>query len=1361
MTAIYNTLSDHNLIYIYSIDDENHKGILKIGKASLTTKNNPLKIADNSPELNVAADARIQEQTRTAKIENYSLLHTEIALRIIHYADDNTDIPMPFLDTDVHEVLRNSGYVSIKFRVSGKDSEWFKVDLDTAKEAIKCFKRGLTQLPTKDNKEEKEFTPSIKLRDEQSLNVDKTIKVFEGSEYDSMLWNCKMRYGKTVTAYSLIKRMLEIGKFKKVIVITHRPAVIDGWDTDHSLIFSKNEHTFVDKSNGKDTFDDAIDAKNDLILNSLVSENKPFIYFASIQDLRGSARVKIGGYNKNNAVFDMPWDLIIIDEAHEGTQTDLGDAVVKALTKENTKLLFLSGTPYNIIEGFTEENTFNWSYLDEQKAKRDWEINHPNEKNPYYELPKMNIFTFDISDALEHSYRYSTEDAAFNFREFFRTWTGDKARDFREIPEGKNIGDFVHEEDVNAFLDLITEESPNSNYPFARQDFREMFSHTFWIVPGVKEAKALSALLQKHKVFSDYKIANIAGEGDEEQPYDQALALVKSCIKYYPKTITISCGKLTTGVTVKEWTGVMMLSGSSSTSASGYMQTIFRAQSPAIIDGRQKVNCYVFDFAPDRTLKVISEVHNLTRKGTSSDEDSKAELGEFINFCPVISIKGTEMHEYDVPEMMRQIKKISVDSAIKSGFDDDTIYKTDVGFSVSDEDAQILNKLLNVLSPQKRSPSQKDVIVASNGLTEEQKRKLKGAKRKPKKELTPEEKEALEAEKKRKEAQAKIFSYLRAVSIRLPLLFYGAEADITKHIQLKDFAKTVDDESWAEYMPEDLSKDLFIQLIRFYDEDVVVGAGLRIRKLAKAADELMPSMRVIRLLEIISRFKNPDKETVLTPWRVVCMHMTRAFGGFTFYNKDFSQLLERPEFIDHGKITNEIYNKESKLLEINSKSGLYPLYLAYTLYLKQIDFDETKYNFNEAWNIWNNIVLKNIFVLCKTKMAKQISIRTLVGYSGKQVNAIYLTKLVEERMSDLPRLTKKILNPNTWNLANDGQKMKFNAVVGNPPYQGKNHRQIYPDFYLTSITLADYVSLIFPIGWQAPKSGNNLDKLNKEEIKTDKRIKFIDNRENVFPGIAGAQWINIILWEKALDNKQQGLQLIYTNGENPTLKKLEWDASNIAKPIEITELAKLVVNNEQHIFSKIKVSSRKPYGLPTDITKYPEKYNLKEEKEADTDIKIYANKKEFWVNSNYKFPKKSESLSKYKVLIPYAWGNMDEKSGLGGAFADVIIAAPNEACNETYLESGMFDEYDKAQKHAKYLMTKFLRALLYLNKTSQHSTTAWGAVPEQDYSEEWWNKPVSELEQYLFEKYNIPQNIRDFVINNFQTKDEKNIANYK
>ena len=914
--------------------------------------------------------------------------------------------------------------------------------------------------------------PEIKLRDEQKLAVDNTLDIFN-KNYDKMLWNCKMRFGKTVTAYDLIKS----GNYQKTIVVTHRPVVEQGWETDHKKVFGKNsKHVFMKKQNlsySLDYYDYSSDIKNDNALKSAKARGDYFTYFASMQDLRGS-QLAGGKYDKNKAVFAMDWDLIIYDEAHEGTQTDLGQTVQTLLETakdgKKPKVLELSGTPYNIMDKY-EDNVYTWDYVMEQREKEKWNKKHPDEINPYADMPKMNIFTFDMSKAIPTSYRYETETTAFNFREFFRVWTGETEKDFRPIPEGKKKGDFVHEDDVRAFLNLITTESNDTKYPFATDEFRKEFKHTFWMVPGVKEAAALSAVLKSHSVFMHYKVVNVAGEGDdEEMPYDNALKLVQDAIKANDYTITISCGKLTTGVTVPEWTAVMMLTGSATTDAKGYMQTIFRVQSAGQIDGKQKDNCYVFDFAPDRALRVISDYHRLSNKGKTSDDKYKTMLSEFMNYCSVIAIEGTKMEPYNVNSLMRQIKRISIDAAIKSGFEDDSVYKVDAGIVMDENDKKFFEALKARLSAHAKSKRETKITIAENGLSAEEYEKARRAEHKPKKNLTPEEIEALEKLKAQRKQQQAFFALLRNISIRLPLFIYGAGVPITEGLPLAKFIEIVDEESWKEFMPQDVDKDLFKRSIKYFDEDVLMAAGLRIRRLTKQADEYPPTERIKRITEIISHFRNPDKETVLTPWRVVNMHMSDTVGGYCFLNERFdaNEPLEEPRYVNQGKVTAELFdNKNSKILEINSKSGLYPLYIAYSLYRKRLPKKEEDMTLEEQSAIWNEVLKDNLFVLCKTTMARAITQRTLAGFTEAKTNTHYQAHLLEHMQNDMKWVVRKIANPAVW--GKEGERMKFDAIVGNPPYQltkNGNNEQIHFAFLEASYNLTSkFVSLIQPLNW--------------------------------------------------------------------------------------------------------------------------------------------------------------------------------------------------------------------------------------------------------------------------------------------------------
>ena len=576
----------------------------------------------------------------------------------------------------------------------------------------------------------------------------------------------------------------------------------------------------------------------------------------------------------------------------------------------------------------------------------------------------------------------------------------------------------------------------------------------------------------------------------------------------------------------------------------------------------------------------------------------------------------------------------------------------------------------------------------------------------------------------------------------------------------------VDDESWKEFMPDGVSKDRFKEFTKYYDKDIFVSACRRIRAISKNADELEPTERIKELIILFNKFKNPDKETVLTPWNVVNLHLSETIGGYDFFDDAHQKdkMLDEPRFVSQKLTTSEIFGDKSKVLEINSKTGLYPLYIAYTFYRKKLDkIPVNEQTFDKKIEIWDDVVKNNVYVICKTTMAKLITKRTLVGYRNCKINSHAFDDLIMQLKDKPEKFVDKITNESFWKKGGN-QDMKFNAVVGNPPYQGTNHSQIYPYFYLTSILLGENVSLIFPVGWQQPKNANNLQKLNNPSVKEDKQIVFIDNRQNVFPGISGAEWTNIILWKKGFDNCLGGKQLVYTNGLNPKEFHLEFKEEEAPKPKEIVELGKIIRSDENFVPMQSITSTSKPYGIRKDIFNEYEKYHLPKMNNArlsENDILVYGSFGNIrYVSEDYPFPKVSKSLMKYKVLVGSAWGNMSERSGLGGSFADIIIAFPRQACTETFQESGCFDDYDTAKKHAKYLMTKFARACLYVNKLSQMSTQAWGSVPIQNYHEPWWNKSIVDLDEELFNKYNVPEKIRSFIRSNFQTRTEHNIVNY-
>ena len=1343
--AAYEPTMSYRLIYVFAIHDKDHDGYLKIGDTTFDSTKSYKQLPPNCEELNQAARDRIDDYTKTAMVA-YDLQYTELARKVVTFSDGEVETSL-FRDKRVHEVLYRSGYTSKNFWFSDRTSEWFEVPLSVAIRAIQAVKEGRTALTAAEKSEGQiGFLPqtvpaapkkrAITLRDEQMDCVNQTLRVFR--KQNSMLWNCKMRFGKTVTAYALIKK----AGYQKVIVVTHRPVVEDGWRNDFDLIFGEGDDRAFLKKDRFDTdssvYDAAMDARNDANLTAYQNSGKAFVYFASMQDLRGSQRAD-GKFDKNNAVFDMDWDLVIYDEAHEGTQTQRGQKVQSLLEAEKNgkapKVLQLSGTPYNLMQKY-ENNVYTWDYVMEQKRKREWDTLHPGDHNPYADLPELRILTFDLGKSLPTSYRYETLEMAFNFTEFFRVWTGDPARDFHPLPAGAQVGDFVHEADVRSFLDLISSENPESNYPYSTPEYREMFRHTLWMVPGVKEASALSRLLKDHPVFGAYKVANVAGDGDAEMPYDNALTLVKQVIKANRYTITISCGKLTTGVTVPEWTAVMMLTGSASTAASGYMQTIFRVQSAGVLDGKQKERCYVFDFAPDRALNVISEVNRITKRGRTNEEQNRAALGEFLNFCPVIAMDGTQMTAYSVSRMMRQIKRLTVDRAIKSGFDDESVYKQDTGIVMDEDDVQLFHTLSDKLSEQKAAKKETKVQINHQGLTGEEYEKAEKLSNKPKRERSKEDDDLLKKLQDQKKEREKVIRLLRNVSIRLPLLIYGAKVDLTESIKMADFITLVDEESWQEFMPKTVDKPLFRKLLKYYDEDVVSGAGLRIRRMAKAADELPPTERVKRIAEIFSHFRNPDKETVLTPWRVVNLHLSNMVGGYCFLNEQFDpqEVLEEPRLVDQGQVTEDIFlNPEVRILEMNSKSGLYPLYMAYSLYAMKLPGPEDKLPLEQTQALWQETVEQQIFVLCKTRMAESITRRTLVGYQDWTVNTTYIPHLLERMEKDPQRLAKKLQRTDTW--GKEGQPMKFDAIVGNPPYQemdgggkGYSAKPVYNYFVGEAKAIEPhYISMITPSRWFS--GGKGLDDFRAEMLQDKHLRKIVDYADNeaLFSNVSIVGGVNYFLWDSSYNGD---CEVTSIRGENAVT--LNRDLSEYDIFIRNNNALQLIRRMEASSDRKMDdvVYPRNVFGISSDL-------RGQDNKDKKHQIALFSSQKSNSMAMSYisgdEVQKQHELIGKYKVImgkvVPRG-GEVGVDPSVGYRVTSTLqVLSPGSVFTDSYLLLAAFDSKAEAIHFAEYMCLKFPRFLLHETYSSMNiSKQNFRFVPFLDYSKEWTDKE-------LFERY--------------------------
>ena len=634
-----------NEIYCYTTpNDRSHDGWCKIGMARQGR-----------------VSRRIHEQTHTvdAKVE----VHWH-ALALFDPDDDG--IVVPFDDYKFHIYLERLGYK----RKNG--TEWFKISPDEAFLRFSEFRLNHGVIPVSDGSN----CPPLVLRPEQAdcveflrRQIDEPQKRHPG-DVVRVLINAKARFGKTATVYAFILKQL----FKNVLVITNRPAVGESWRDDYCK-FVKPESNLAFVSDCASVSGKAgvvPSSEYDRALSSGGADGR--IAFVSLQDLKGA--IDFGGkYDKLCWVADSKWDVVVIDEAHEGVDTLKADVVLSRI--DHDMEIHLSATPFlALAEGkFDESAIFNWTYADEQAAKHRYE--ELGIANPYADMPKMELMSFMLSrivlgramkgagdvdgDGVDESY-------AFSLPEFFKV--------------GKD-GKFIHEEDIVRFIDTL---ATADGFPFASSESRRQFVHTFWLLDRVASAKALALLLRKNRYFKDYQIVMVAGsEGDLDGNLDRmersALTRVRNAIKSGKKTITISVGRLTTGVTVPEWTAVLMLSGVRSPEL--YIQTAFRAGNPwSYVDAEtcetvRKDSFAVFDFDPARQLTMIPSIAGGFYSGNSGEgggtEDEVRRLLNYINVYGQANDETGEMMMLDAEQVLALPTEYYSTRVVQRGFRDNSL----------------------------------------------------------------------------------------------------------------------------------------------------------------------------------------------------------------------------------------------------------------------------------------------------------------------------------------------------------------------------------------------------------------------------------------------------------------------------------------------------------------------------------------------------------------------------------------------------------------------------------------------------------------------------------------------------------------
>lgn len=603
-------------IYAYElIDVASHKGLIKIGYTSRTSQN------------------RIAEQLKTSRVK-YKITFEESAMR-----NDGS----AFTDFDVHRYLKKKGF-------KNTDGEWFRCKINDLKAAILEIKTGI--------KNEDNRTLDFKMRPEQLEAVEKTMTYLKSfkkenkSKIPHFLWNAKMRFGKTFAAYQLAKQM----GWKKILVLTFKPAVQSAWEDDLMSHIDFKGWQFI--------------SRNGLRFND-VNKKNPFVCFGSFQDYLG--KNDVGGIKaRNEWVHTTNWDCVIFDEYHYGAWRENAKELFEAEDKKELEFgfgegmdyfdegnmpittgayLYLSGTPFRAIASgeFIEEQIFNWTYSDEQKAKENWkEI-----PNPYASLPRMVMLTYQLPDSIREI-ALKGEFNEFDLNVFFSADGISLKAKFNFESEVQKWLDLIRGSFNDTTIDNLKLGTKKPPMPFSHAPLLNILSHTFWFLPSVASCYAMSNLIRQkqNKFYHDYSVVvaagPIAGIGVEALP--PVFNAMDNPLK--SKTITLSCGKLTTGVTIPPWSGIFMLRNSSSPET--YFQAAFRVQSPWTIrnsDNKSpnneeiiKQECYVFDFAPDRALRQIAD-YSCRLNVNESNPEKKVE--EFIHFLPVLAYDGSSMKQVD------------------------------------------------------------------------------------------------------------------------------------------------------------------------------------------------------------------------------------------------------------------------------------------------------------------------------------------------------------------------------------------------------------------------------------------------------------------------------------------------------------------------------------------------------------------------------------------------------------------------------------------------------------------------------------------------------------------------------------------
>lgn len=1371
---------------------------------------------------------RILQQVKTAAFKfNYDLIWSAPAF----FKDSEES----FVDKLFHKFLEKKGIE----RKLDLGQEWFYFNGEPlmSKDLFDLFRKEKFAALQNDNGK-----IDYILRFEQQEAVKKAIEYFEKTEKGEFLWNAKPRFGKTLASYDLAKQL----NANKVLIVTNRPAIANSWFDDFEKFVEG--YAFVSETSSL-----AMRATLTREQHISIRPIKPLINFLSLQDLKGSKYFG-GDYDKLRWVADLEWDLLIIDEAHEGVDTGRTDAAFDVIKRKRT--LHLSGTPFNALanEKFPKEAIYNWTYLDEQKIKQ-IEIEE-DEIGEHTDLPDLKLFTYRISQMTTNvvnegiDIENETQDYAFDLNEFFRA---------------KNKK-FVYEDDVKEFLINLT---TNNKYPFSTPKLRDELKHTFWYVGNrVDSVKALEKLLKEDPVFKDYIVIVAAGDGKsfEEEKKDikgneSSFQKVKKAIAENDKTITLSCGQLTTGVTIKEWTAVLMLTDIKTPSL--YMQAAFRAQNPfkEFRNGKLyfKKSAYLFDFAPTRVLEIYDQFANglnpMAVKGEITEKDREDNIQELLNFFPVISedVNG-EMIELDANKVLTFPNALAATEIVQARFMTNLLFNDSLKgvFNFPKEVEEILNKMPE--EKNKRAQKAKETLNLDHAKNVN-KNKTKEINTNTKiilgekifktntervvENILEQNKEQILAD----ELVEKVSVVAEPLIVKYKEVYKATQAE-TKEVkkQLEQKVKHIAEEyNNAELKDSQLLKQELIDAIEldFVENMVTKKEEEKVEKVQKTKeDEIRDRLRSFTRTIPMFIMANDSKEEItidnfdleidnkdfleLTSITKEEFHKLR--DGFDFeedgerktfqgvFNKyrfnasiaEFSAKKEQLsnyftaeedifELIPNQK-TNQIFtpNKVVQMM-INNLEELDPslfartdstfidLYMKSGMYITEIVrklFNNTRHEYYSSDHDCLKHILENqVYGLAPTPILQSITQSYIFGFDKE--NKIARKNFIQHDItSEAKEGTAK---QKLQELLNYTKNMKFDAVVGNPPYQETvektqkqsqaNSKWVYYLFQNIADKIGKKSSLVYPFGgwFDDAKLFNGFGKtilsdghtisINAFEGTTDKRAWY---RNDIGPSPIFGDGVNLSAGVAIVNRDMTKLYKTYdyyNRMYSDTTRKVnikEWETLSPSPDFTVgVKIAGDKIN---------KYVSNKTFGIESDfIEKNPDLYSF-EPSQFSESIRLLTNDKsgsagraKWYYIDRKTIGKNVKLIDQYKVAMPSAYPKQKLVSGvptieqvLYRASEIIQIFKPKEVFGRSKMLIFHSPKKIEVENFMKYAQTRFF-AYMVLNEPNRSFSFGF-VIPLIDFtinSSIDWTKSISEIDNQLFSKFNFSQSEIDF-INNHQ-----------